>query len=260
MPSQTAVAVTLIRAASFLEKNPHLKSDDYLAHIFLLPPIQFLIKFPFIRAYIRKHLPDRTFDSVVERTKFIDSIIAKNCDAKIDQIVVMGAGFDSRGLRFIAHDSHTRVFEVDQNTTQKIKQSILDKNHVDHSHITYIPLDLNVTLINDSLLAAGFLPNKKTIFIMEGVLMYLQPTAVDTLLNCIHRLGGSQSTIIFDYMFDINHSKSAKIVTDLHEPYRFKLPKKEIKSFMSKRSFRLKQQVGAINGNQAFVQADIMDL
>ena len=78
--------------------------------------------------------------SVVARTWLIDGWLSEAAGAGIDQMVLLGAGFDTRAWRlpFLAR---TRVFEVDYPATSATKQNRLRRPHSDLQHVRFVPVD-----------------------------------------------------------------------------------------------------------------------
>ncbi|MGZ7050241.1 MAG: class I SAM-dependent methyltransferase, partial [Methanobacterium sp.] len=123
--SRTAEFTCMVRASSFFEKTPQYKSNDYIAPIlvpkFFLP----VIKISPIRNFFKnRFFPKGMYEYVIARTKFIDSVFQKAMQNKFDQILIFGAGFDSRGVRFSNLNKLTEIFELDAPITQnaKVKQ------------------------------------------------------------------------------------------------------------------------------------------
>jgi len=143
--SRTAEMTCVTRAASFFEHNPCYKSDDYIAPkllpIFMLP----FIKIPIVR-YIYKNIisPKGIYEYVIARTKYIDSIFSESLKNGFRQVVIYGAGFDSRGLRFVSDYPKTLVFELDVPITQNAKITQLQKRRITiPENIHFIPIDFN---------------------------------------------------------------------------------------------------------------------
>src|SRR5689334_11415765 len=61
---------------------------------------------------------------VLARTRFIDRFLLHNLDG-IEQLVVLGAGFDSRAYRFARELQMVPVFEVDHPATSQLKRDRL---------------------------------------------------------------------------------------------------------------------------------------
>lgn len=243
-PSTTALAVTLIRASSKI---------DFVAHVFLPQPFRLLSHFSFFKNFLKKKMPQNTYQNIINRTEFIDRIIKDN---NFDQIIILGAGFDSRFIRF--YNPKTKFFEIDIKSTQKNKINLIKKSKYKiNENIFFIPSDLNQQEINQKLLSKNFSSNLKTLFIIEGLIMYLQPSAVNKLFKSIIKILSSNSEIVFDFIHQRivknKESKAVKTVNSLGESWTFGI--KNIDLFLQKYHFKLINQRSLSNG--AIIQVKI---
>ncbi len=91
-----------------------------------------------------------------------------------------------------------RVFEVDSPPTQLVKRETLTKAGIDSSGVTFVPADFEKEDWFACLAATGFDPGERTLFLWEGVTMYLDRQAVeDTLRKIASTAPGS--VVAFDY-------------------------------------------------------------
>ncbi|NMC36655.1 SAM-dependent methyltransferase, partial [Candidatus Beckwithbacteria bacterium] len=227
--SQTALAIALVRACSYLEPISQLKTSDYLASKFIFKSFAFLIKLGFVRNFIHKNLPKGLYEWLILRTKFIDSIVSEAADSQIEQILIFGTGFDTRSIRFSHVLKDSKVFEIDLAQTQNSKKKILTKSKIAlPSNLHFISLDLNQASIENGLFKSGIKKQKKTLCILEGVLMYLEPKKVETLLQFLASFA-SGSQVVFDYVYQSellgNSSKEKEIVKNLHEDWLWGIDK-----------------------------------
>ncbi len=93
------------------------------------------------------------------RTAFFDSVVQRHL-ANIDQLVILGAGFDTRAFR--SPNERIRVFEVDAPKTQAVKREVLAKTGIDASRITFVAADFERDDWLARLVAAGFDPARLT--------------------------------------------------------------------------------------------------
>ena len=119
--------------------------------------------------------------SIVIRTKFLDDLLQQASAAGVRQVVLLGAGMDSRAFR-INWPEGTRLFEVDTATPLDFKASVLRQEQAS-------PRCERITVAVDlregwpaALVAAGHDPSKPTVWIAEGLLIYLPDDAVELLL------------------------------------------------------------------------------
>jgi methyltransferase (TIGR00027 family) len=115
----------------------------------------------------------------------------------VAQFVILGAGFDTRAYR-LPNGTRVRVFEVDSPPTQIVKRETLEKAGIDAGGVTFVPADFEKEDWLACLTAMGFDPGERTLFLWEGVTMYLDRAAVeDTLRKIASTARGS--VVAFDY-------------------------------------------------------------
>jgi methyltransferase (TIGR00027 family) len=136
------------------------------------------------------------------RESHIDAYLQKCLAGGLEQLVILGAGFDARAYRFAEQLHGVTVFEVDHPATQQVKvakvQRILGSLP---AHVVYVPVDFNTQTLAERLQAAGYSSQRKTLFVWQGVTQYLTPEAVDDTLAFVATESGPGSAIIFDYMY-----------------------------------------------------------
>ena len=117
-------------------------------------------------------LPGLAPTGLVERTHFIDNEVARAIGAGIEQVVIIGAGYDGRALRF--GGGMTRWIEVDYPATQADKRQRLAALGIEPGPaVAYAGLDLLRDDVATALDAAGHDPGAPSLFICEGLLAYL---------------------------------------------------------------------------------------
>jgi methyltransferase (TIGR00027 family) len=135
------------------------------------------------------------------RTRFIEDRLAEEVGKGIRQVVILGAGFDTKAYRLTELLKHARIFEVDQPATQQYKRRRIREAGIEvPPNLTYVPIDFRSDSLGGTLEAAGYDSSQATFFIWEGVTMYLPETAIGETLRWV----GSQakgSTIIFDFIY-----------------------------------------------------------
>lgn len=201
--SRTAILTAFYRAIGNKDYKGQRFGADDLAEIFLPLFVRILIKNKRMRlkgsAKDAKRMPG-VKEYVLARTAFIDDIFIHALNEAVPQIVLLGAGYDTRAHRFEENNTSSRIFELDIAETQNRKKRCLKKNHINiPEQLTHIPIDFNNESINTVLQRAGFNNDQKVLFIWEGVCMYLDPTSVDTVLHFISQSSHPESTVVFDY-------------------------------------------------------------
>jgi len=251
--SRTAVEQAGIRAVESLMPKERRVCYDQLAVVFLNETLQrryrLCQKNSFMRALwiwsVRKD-PGGTRAEGVARTRYIDDYSQACISAGVEQVVILGAGFDSRAYRLQAF-SKAKVFEVDHPNTQKMKMARLKGVIRDlPKWVTFVPLDLEKNKLDEKLLSAGYRKDLKTLFIWEGVTPYLTAESVDRTLSLVVANSGRGSSIIFDYLYASAVEPNSKVrwamalqrrSERLGEPLKFGIEGSEIEAFLAARGF-----------------------
>ena len=254
--SRTAEFTCMVRASSFYEKTPQYKSNDYIAPIlvpkFFLP----VIKISILRNFFKnRFFPPGMYEYVIARTKYIDSVFQNAMKDGFDQILIFGAGFDSRGVRFATLNKKTNIFELDAPVTQEAKINQFKNRKIEiNSNITFISIDFNKESLEDKLTLSGFDKNKKSLFILEGLTMYLDFDAINSTFDIINEFAGENSEIVFDYVYSsvlreenlyYGEFEVFNGVKDRGEPWSFGIEKGEIESFLEDKNLKLIQNLNS---------------
>ncbi len=201
--SSTAGYTCFSRACAVREKDERFRGPDYLAEIF--PPLipQILLNVPFLRKWsMRKMFPTGIYEYVMARTQLLDEVFADALDRGFPQIVLLGAGMDTRALRFQSRNKGTTIFELDIHATQRYKLMVLKrKKIVLPKMLVFAPIDFSKQHLADVLSEVGYQEKQKTLFLWEGVTMYLEPEAVDGTLAFIRGSAAEGSIVAFDYIY-----------------------------------------------------------
>jgi methyltransferase (TIGR00027 family) len=135
-------------------------------------------------------------DEPAARVTFFDQALARHLP-DIDQLVVLGAGLDTRSY-LVPPGASVRCFEVDTPWTQPFKRAMLKHAGIDSHGVTYVAADFEQEDWFEKLVAAGFDPNRPSFFLWEGVTPYLDRPAVESTLRKIASTAPG-SAVSFDY-------------------------------------------------------------
>ncbi len=135
---------------------------------------------------------------IEHRTAFIDGEVAGAIGRGVEQIVIMGAGYDGRAMRF--GGGPTRWFEVDFPSTQADKRRRLDALALAPEHVAYVPLDLMVDDLDAALAAAGHDAGAASLFICEGLLPYLTLEASAAMLETLRARAPGGSVLVATFL------------------------------------------------------------
>ena len=164
------------------------------------------------------------------RTRYIDDCVTRALDGGVRQVVILGAGLDTRAAR-LAH-SGVRFFEVDQPASQADKLEKLSRiggYPVDTA--TFVPCDFERDDFVELLSEAGLDRTTPTCFVWEGVIYYLVEEAARSTLRRVAAEFDPRSLLVFDYL-NSNMAKSSDrlrdedramkgIIEEVGEPMRF---------------------------------------
>lgn len=137
------------------------------------------------------------------RHRFIDEHLATALDAGVAQVVLLGAGYDTRAYRFADQLDGRRVFEVDLAPISRAKAATIAKHRDQFPdvNVVRVEIDFESQALADVLSDAGIAVGGPTFFIWEGVPMYLTRAAVKATLDAVHDLSGDGSQIAHDMWF-----------------------------------------------------------
>jgi len=149
---------------------------------------------------LRERRMPGTLGAILCRTRYIDDILKQSLERGLEQLVILGAGFDSRAYR-IAGVDRVRVFEVDLPGTRKLKQGRLEEVlGAVPENVTLLGMDFDRQSLDEVLIASDFHKGKQTLFIWEGVTQYITAEAVEATLEFVSEVSGPRSTIVFTYV------------------------------------------------------------
>jgi methyltransferase (TIGR00027 family) len=250
-PSQTAERVALTRAIeALLPENRRICWDPH-AKFFLKDRLARVYRVWFLRKLFcmlsERHFPG-VMASVLLRTRFIDEFLVEAVSSGARQVVNLGAGYDTRPLRFQSILKEVPVFELDHPATQQRKAAIL-KSLADTfpANLHLVPIVFERDKLKDRLISAGYRAGLRTAFIWEGVTYYIAPAAVEQTLKFVSGFSGSGGSIVLDF-FPPSVTDGTSIVREARsmrarfrkfgEAFRFGMSPDEMPGFLSGRGFR----------------------
>jgi methyltransferase (TIGR00027 family) len=131
--SRTSLYVAAARAVGAREPDPSARNPDYLAEQLVGDPSEFDVDHPAIRALgldcdVAMQDPEVVTIGrmMTVRTRFLDEAMERAIGAGTTQVLILGAGFDSRAYRCRELLAGANVFEVDRPATQALKRQRVD--------------------------------------------------------------------------------------------------------------------------------------
>ena len=242
--NNTAEGVALFRYLSALDPSSPITPSEKAALELLLPPhLLSLAAHPTTRQVLRRGALPGVYEAVEGRTVRIDDTLHRLLQPRptpsgppkptIEQVVILGAGSDTRALRFHPQlaEEGVVVFEVDLPDTQARKRERLgegvrkggqmrEKGDLQAAidNIRYVPLNLSeaahrapptqpggqtkpsaMSPLWEGLHGEGYSDEKPTLFILEGLTAYLPPAVVNDTLHSLHHHTPPASVVVLDY-------------------------------------------------------------
>jgi len=256
----SAEVMALVRTLGYKENGATIRSDDYMAEVFLSKFMRLMLSFSFIRTVILAiyaiKLPGG-LPYIMAKSRVIDDMLlhALDEDQKPEQLLILGAGYDTRCYRFHEQLKKTQCFEIDHPEMIARKRSAIQqavtasmKNDSNVSSVHYCAADFNGkdNFDLDWLSSQGIDHNKKTVFIVDGLSYFLQPEAFEHLMSVI-ALFPKNSQVIFDYIYaDILHKSKRRgseafksSLKKIGEPVSHGLVQNDLESYLDKFGFEV---------------------
>lgn len=155
------------------------RSYRVLARALTSPPLSRLARSP-------------TLAFLAARTRFFDDAVASALDSGVEQVGIIGAGYDSRGWRLARPG--VRFFEVDHPATQRDK-----RRRTPRGGPIYVTADLRSDRLSLLLPLAGFDSSRPAVFIVEGLTMYLPESETRALLGDLATLAPPDSSLAANF-------------------------------------------------------------
>lgn len=251
--SLTAAGIALARAVESVKPADERICYDPYARQFIPAWMYYLLGFFIKSGYAELRGPGVT-GFLVARERYIDDVLQGFLDEGLQQLVILGAGYDSRPYRF-SLPGRVKTFEVDHPLTQadKLKkvQQVFGKIP---EHVTYVPVDFDTQTLSERLNASGYDPALVSLFIWQGVTMYLTPAGVDATLDFIANNTAPGSAVVFDYLYqavlegiqkhiEVSNMRRYRFLTG--EGLTFGIPADAVDAFLHNRGFRQVKDVSA---------------
>ena len=244
-PSLSAAGVAGFRAIEAERPEPNRIVYDPYAHIFVPGGLGWPISKWIITSGLYERMAPGANAYILLRERYIDDFLKAELGPGLKQVVILGAGYDTRAYR-IPGIEKTRVFEVDERATQNRKKELLVKVVTPvPAFVSFVPVNFNTESLGAALHDAGYDENAKTAFIWQGVTYFLTSEGVDKTLAFIAGKSGDGSTVVFDYMYsDTLRDETRKDVKMLKrsarlsgEAYLFGIDKGCVGDFLHQRGF-----------------------
>ncbi|TGD58002.1 class I SAM-dependent methyltransferase [Flavobacterium humi] len=257
--SRTAQYMALFRALE-TRRNPddRLFTDPYAIH-FLdrgLRVVARASKIPVVRSFITRTIQKKipgAFSSGLARTKYIDELLQQNISGGTEQVLILGAGFDTRAMR-LDFLKQVPVIEIDHPNTSNFKIGIFrQRMNALPGNVTFCQIDFNTQSLDELAATHHFDFTKPTTIIWEGVTNYLTAEAVGHTFAFLSKFP-KDSAVIFTYVHQqvldepgsfLGGEKLLKDLETIEERWTFGFLPKDLASYLSQYGFTLAEDLGA---------------
>jgi methyltransferase (TIGR00027 family) len=267
-PSQMAEGIAMQRfAESSKGEDERICYDPYAIHFIRPEIIEFGKKHPEEAKELIENT-ERLFpglsSSIMARVRYFDDFLKKSVKDGLEQLVILGAGYDTRAYRIEELKENVNIFEMDHPNTQSFKiEKIKEIFGYIPENVIYVPVDFEKEKIGKKLIENGFIGSKKTLFILEGLVMYIPPESVAETFLFITENSVQGSTVIFDYYPQSVVDGTSKLevgqnirnhLIKIGEPLQFGIKEEEIENFLKEFGFSSIENVTSEDYKKAYFQ------
>jgi methyltransferase (TIGR00027 family) len=182
------------------------------------------------------------------RHRFIDEHLVAAVPS-VDQVMILGAGYDSRAYRFSTEIGPRQVFEVDLPPLSRRKAGLIARNSelFAHASVHRVEIDFRTQSLGDRLAGSGFMPGAATFVVWEGVSMYLTRDAVRGTLDALAAACGPGSVLAMDYwqrirggrLYDRLRHAGERAVRLIGEPIEFAIDAGDVAGLLAPSGFAI---------------------
>jgi methyltransferase (TIGR00027 family) len=238
--------------------------DDPVVKDLVGPLIRFLMQFAGMRRLTVQQtdaVMKGLYGSQICRTRFIDDVVKAELEQGIDQIVILGAGLDTRPYRLPGLE-RVKVFEVDLPSVQDDKKDKIQK-HFGRlpGNVTFIPIDFDRQTLDAAFAGTAFDPARPAVYVWEGVTQYITQEAVSRTLAFVGK-SAPGSSIVFTYILksvierrsDIPKAEHMMDTVAKTAPFIFGLEPTEIPAFLKTFHLDLIADVGNADYQEKYLK------
>jgi methyltransferase (TIGR00027 family) len=209
LPSRTSILTAAARAFGSREPDASVRNPDWVADRLIGPAELALIADHPISKALSQDFQEAIYDPdvfgftwlMLVRTRLIDELMERAIRSGATQLVILGAGFDSRAHRFAELLKDTAVIEIDYGATQEYKERRVEAALGGApANLVYAPTDFARDSLGEVLRGAGFQPERQTYYICEGVSMYVPEGGMRETLRVIAAESAPGSALLLEYL------------------------------------------------------------
>jgi len=201
---------------------------------------------------------------VLTRHRYIDDCLARALEGEVEQIVLLGAGYDTRAYRFAGQLRGRPVYEVDFPATSRRKARIVAQRAgaLPPAVMRVVEIDFQTQSLRERLVASGFRENARSFFVWEGVSMYLTREAVKATLRTVREVSAPRSEIAMDFWYLLDqpdlvstaYRVSPGLLYFVGEPVTFGIHPEDAGPFLERLGFRIRDLADAATLERRYVR------
>ena len=262
--SNTALGAAICRLIEqYQPDETRLFNDPYIKDM-VSTPLRLMMQFAPMRALTLNRteaVARGIFGAQICRTCFIDETVETALAQGISQLVILGAGFDTRAYRLKGIEQ-IKVFEVDLPHVQADKKARVQKRFGRiPANVTFIPIDFDTQTLDTVFAGSPFDSSKPAIFVWEGVTQYIPESAVNQTLAFVGK-SAPGSHIVFTYVLKSIIERRSGIPGAVEmmdyvarsSPWIFGLEPSEVASFLQPFHLKLLADVGSSDYQVKYLQ------
>jgi methyltransferase (TIGR00027 family) len=249
--SRTAEVMAALRALEQFQPAPRrIICDPYASEFLIRPSFKLLARSRWLANPTTRAVDvwaPGALEFLTIRARLGDEIATEMAANGLEQIVLLGAGFDTMSLRIEDALRDVTIFEVDHPATQVVKREVM--GHIGASeNLRFVAVDFERDDFVEKLRRDGFASDRHSLVVWMGVTYYLTAQAMTRALCQIHTLGGAGMRFVFDYMLkevvdgasqNRDALNKARIAAKLGEPWLFGLDPATVGDYLAAFNFKL---------------------
>ena len=241
----------MARALEHLKPEGERVVDDPFAHLFLSRASRAALAAwsGSITGRALRRLGQAGTTYVPLRHRFIDDHLVSALDSGAEQVVLLGAGYDTRAYRFADKLAGRPVYEVDLAAISQAKASSIAANAATfpEANVVRVEIDFETQRLDARLAEAGFAEGARTFFTWEGVPMYLTRGAVKATLDAVWAMSGPGTVIAHDMWHLVDDPSpmgtarrlAPSALSFIGEPVTFSVHPEEMGFFLGRHGFAI---------------------
>ncbi|MGH9751551.1 MAG: class I SAM-dependent methyltransferase [Blastocatellia bacterium] len=249
--SRTAEVMAALRTLEQFQPAPRrIIQDPYASEFLIRPSFKLLARSRWLASpticAVDVWAPG-ALEFLTIRARLSDDIAADMATNGLEQVALLGAGFDTMSLRIEDALRNVTIFEVDHPATQAVKREVM--GHIGApENLRFVAVDFERDDFVEKLRRAGFASSRHSLVVWMGVTYYLTAEAMTRALCQIHTLGGAGMRFVFDYMLKnvvdgVTRNRDAlgkaRIAAKLGEPWLFGLNPAMVGDYLAAFNFKL---------------------